>query len=406
MEVRENKLFIGGISAEELIERYGSPLYVYNEKTIRQRYSDLVKNIPYKKLKIFYACKANTNLAIMKVLNELGSSVDCVSTGEIFIAMKAGFSPDRIMFTSNNVTDEEMKHAIEKKIMINVDSLPQLERYGKLNPNSSVCVRINPDVGGGHHDHVITGGSNSKFGIYFDRTAEIFEIADKYNLKIVGIHQHIGSGILDPSKFLYAMDVLLKTAKEFKKLEFINFGGGIGVPYRPSERPMDLEEFGKKISERFENFCKEYGKELVMEIEPGRYIVCESGFLLAKVNTIKTTDHKKFVGVNSGFNHLIRHAMYGSYHPVHNASNVDGEIEKAIIVGNICESGDKFTESRIMTKFKEGDVVAILNAGAYGFSMASEYNSRVLPAEVLVSDGQTRIIRKRGTFEDLLRNQV
>ena len=293
--------------------------------------------------------------------------------------------------------------------MVNIGSIAQIEIYGKLNPNSKISIRINPDVGAGHHDHCITGGPNSKFGIYFDKISEIKKAVEKYNLKIIGIHQHIGSGILDTSKFLLAMDVLLSAAKEFDDLEFIDFGGGIGVPYRPEEKQLAIKEFGKAITEKFSNFCQNYGKELYLYLEPGRFIVAEAGFLLARIVNKKSTPKHNFVGIDTGFNHLIRPAMYGCYHSILNASNMNTkEKEKLVVAGNVCESGDVFTqnedgiEDRVLPKTQIGDIFAILNAGAYGFSMASNYNSRRLPAEILVKNSNPRIIRKRQTFEDLI----
>ncbi|MCK5039705.1 MAG: diaminopimelate decarboxylase [Candidatus Aenigmarchaeota archaeon] len=409
METINNKLFLGGISVEELTEKYSSPLYVYEEDKIIGQYNKLKNAIIYPKTRIYYAAKANTNIEILKVLNKEGCGIDAVSPEEIYISKKAGFDSSNILFTGNNASEEDFKYCIENDVLVNIGSLEQIELYGKLNPNSKISIRINPDVGAGHHDHCITGGPNSKFGVYFDKIDKIKEVIEKYNLTVVGIHEHIGSGILDTSKFLLAMDVLLKVAKSFDNLEFIDFGGGIGVPYRPGEKQLDIEEFGKAISDKFNDFCSSYGKELYLCLEPGRYIVAEAGFLLAKVVNKKSTPNHVFVGINTGFNHLIRPAMYGSYHHVLNASNMDTrEEEKLVVAGNVCESGDVFTqnedgiEDRMMPKTKVGDVLAICNAGAYGFSMASNYNSRRLPAEVIVSKGEAKIIRERQSLEDLL----
>ncbi len=409
MKTLNNQLYIGDVPATELVAKYGSPLYAYEEETIRQRFRELKEGIPYRKLRIYYACKANTNPHIMRILRDEGAYADVLSPGEIMMALKAGFSPEQILFTATSVTDEEMKFAISKGIMVNCDSLSQLERYGKLNPNSRVCVRINPDVGGGHHGHVITGGPESKFGIYYNKVAEAKAIAAKHSLKIVGVHQHIGSGILEAEKFVLAMKVLLKTAQQFEGLEFIDFGGGIGVPYRPEQKRLDIKALGKRMAETFTAFCKSYGKELALCIEPGRYPVAEAGFLLCTVNTIKETPKHRFAGVDTGFNHLIRAAMYGSYHPIIVANNVESKKkEKVAIAGNVCESGDVFTRDehgivdRELPPIKEGDIIAILNAGAYGFAMSSNYNARQRPVEVLVSGKTARIIRKKEAFEYLM----
>jgi len=410
IKISKNKLKIGNFFVSDLIKKFGSPLYIYDEETIRQKYRDLYKNIKYKPLRIYYACKANTNLSILKILKEEGACIDAVSPGEILAALSAGYKPEQILFTGNNLTDDEMRFAINEKVMINIDSLSQLRRYGMINPGSRISVRINPDVGAGHHEHTITGGPDSKFGIYFDKVGEIKTIAQKHKLKIVGIHEHIGSGILDTNKFLLAMKVLLKTARKFENLEFIDFGGGIGVPYRKSQKAIDMSAFGKKVSELFEKFCKEHGKKLTMTIEPGRYLVCESGILACTVNTIKTTPKHKFIGVDSGFNHLIRPMAYGSYHEIIAADNVNSaKKENALICGNLCESGDIFTrneqgiEERSLPVIEEGDVLAIMNAGAYGFSMSSNYNLRLKPMEILINGNKARAIRNKDSYNDLLK---
>lgn len=409
MKIQNNQLWIENIPAVELVKKYGSPLYVYEEETIRQRFRELKESIPYPKLRIYYACKANTNPHIISILREEGAYVDVLSPGEIMMALRAGFTADKMMYTSTSVTDEDMKFAISRSIMVNCDSLSQLERYGRLNPDSRVSVRINPDVGGGHHGHVITGGPDSKFGIYFDKVDEIKKTAEKHGLKIAGIHQHIGSGILEEDKFMLAMEVMLKAAKNFEGLEFVDFGGGLGIPYKPEQKRLDLKNLGNRVAEKFENFCKEYGKELMLFIEPGRYPVAEAGFLLCTVNTIKETPAHKFAGVDTGFNHLIRPAMYGSFHRIIVATNAESDKrEKIVICGNICESGDVFTrdehgiQERELPSIKEGDIIAILNAGAYGFSMSSSYNTRQRPVEILVTGSNSRVIRKKETFDYLM----
>ncbi len=406
---KNNKLFIGEVAASDLAKRFGTPLYVYDGETIRLRVRRLLQGITCRPLKIYYAAKANTNLTILKIIREEGSEsigIDAVSPGEVALALKAGFRPGQVMFTSTSVTDEEMKFAISKKVLVNCDSLSQLERYGRLNPDSNVCFRINPDVGAGHHGHVITGGPESKFGIWADDVPKAFAIAAKYGLKIVGMHQHIGSGILETDKFLMAMKVLLSVINKHKdelgSLEFVDFGGGIGVPYRPDQKPISLKEFGAAVSSLFAGFCSSFGRRLMLIIEPGRFLVAESGVLLCTVNTVKQTQKHKFIGVDTGFNHLIRPAMYGSYHPLVVADRCTSEkTEKVAVCGNVCESGDVFTRDehgivdRELPPIIEGDVLAILVAGAYGFSMASNYNTRPRPAEVLVSGRDVRVIRKR-----------
>ncbi|MBI2176141.1 diaminopimelate decarboxylase [Candidatus Woesearchaeota archaeon] len=416
ISVKGNRLFVGEVAASGLARQFGTPLYVYDEETIRSKVRALLQNIPCRPLKLYYAAKANTNLAILKVIKDEGGEfvgIDAVSPGEIEMALKAGFRPEQIIFTSTSVTDEEMRFAVAKKVLVNCDSLSQLERYGKLNPSSKVCFRVNPDVGAGHHSHVITGGPDSKFGIWAGEIGKAFEIAAKHNLKIIGIHEHIGSGILETGKFLDAMKVLLaiisKNREKLGDLEFVDFGGGIGVPYKLDQKPIDMNVFGSAVSKLFSDFCSSFGRQLAMVIEPGRFLVAESGVLLCTVNTIKQTPKHKFVGVDTGFNHLIRPMAYGSYHPILAVETCESnKKEKIAVCGNICESGDVFTRNesgiadRKLPKIKEGDVLAILVAGAYGFSMASTYNTRPRPAEVLVSNGKARVIRERESMAHVI----
>jgi diaminopimelate decarboxylase len=408
MEIRDNVLFIGGVAARSLVEEFGSPLYVYEEETLRLRARELLEALTYPNREIKYACKANTSVEIMKVFREEGLSIDAVSPGEVYAALKAGFREDQILFTTNNATHEEIEYGVSRGVGINVDSLSQLRFVGERHPGLRICVRINPNVGAGHHDHVITGGPESKFGIDYNRVEQIDKLSAAYDLTVIGVHQHIGSGILQTEKFMEAVEVLLETARHFRDLQFIDFGGGIGVPYRTEERRIDVRDLGAAISGAFENFCRSYGKELKLVVEPGRYLVAESGFLLASVTSVKEGHRHRFVGVNSGFNHLVRPAMYGSYHPILNANSIDGETVSQTIAGNLCESGDTFTRDeegivdRELPPFGEGDTVAILNAGAYGYSMSSNYNTRPRPAEVMVHEGRARLIRNRESIEELV----
>jgi len=408
MQIEENKLVLGGITARKLIEKYKSPLFVYEEETIRERAREFKKAISYEEKEIKFACKANTNIEIMKVLQEEGIGIDAVSPGEIYASFNAGYKPSDILFTANNVSWSEIEYAVSKGVMVNIDSLHQLKKFGECYPGGKLCIRINPDVGAGHHNHVITGGVESKFGISYTEVSKIKEIAKSYNVSIKGLHQHIGSGILDPDMFVKAMDVLLDVAINFEGLSFIDFGGGIGVPYRDDEKRVDVDLLGKKISGEFEKFCKKYGKALRLIIEPGRYLVAESGFLLATVTVVKEGERHRFVGIDTGFNHLVRPAMYGSYHKIIHADNVKGDKVLQTVAGNLCESGDTFTRDengivdRNLPEFKEGDIVCIFNAGAYGYSMSSFYNSRPRPSEVIVNGGNSRLIRKRDNIEDII----
>ncbi len=411
MDVKDNVLQIGGVSVTDLAAEYGTPLYVYDKFKIMEQYEALRSNITHKKKRILYACKANSNLAVLRLLAEAGCGLDAVSPGEVYLGLRAGFKPEDILYTGNNSTEADMIYCLEKGIMLNLGSLEEISRYGSLAPETDICVRINPDVGGGHHDHCITGGPESKFGVYFNKVDAIKETAAENSLEVAGIHSHIGSGILDTEKFLKAMEVTLKTAKEFENLEFIDFGGGVGVPYRPDEKPLDMKSFGAQVGELFSDFCADYGKELTLNIEPGRFLVCEAGYLLVSVTGRNETPNHVFVGTDSGFNHLIRPMAYGSYHEIVNASRIKGKKESVAVCGNLCESGDVFTrneegiEDRKITSPETGDILALLNAGAYGFSMASNYNGRLLPAEVMAGEGSHRIVRKRQTFEDLLKGQ-
>lgn len=398
MEKILNKLYIGGISVEELVQNFGSPLYVYDAEIIVRQYRKLTDNITYPKTKLHYACKANTNIEILKLLRDQGCNIEAVSPGEVEAAFKAGFTSDQIIFTCSNITPEELRFLIDRNITINLDSLRQIEKYGQMheqnNIGSKISIRINQDIGAGHHSHVITGGAKSKFGIHHTQLDEAKQVAAKFKLKIIGIHQHIGSDILDAGIFMDAMRLLLTSAEQFKDLEFIDFGGGFGVPYLPNEEELDMPKLGTLITKLFSDFCNQYGKQLVMRFETGRYIVAEAGLLLGTVTEIKRAPLRTFVGLNTGFNHLIRPAMYGSYHQIVNASNLNAPKEIVTIAGNICESGDIFTEERSIAKFEEGNIAAILNTGAYGYSMASNYNSRLKPVEVLVQNGKARIIRE------------
>ena len=387
MKIKKNKLFLGKarkFSAESLAKKFGTPLYVYEADTIKHQYQELLKNITYKELRIHYACKANTNISVLKLLQKLGSKVETVSKGEIVLALKAGFKPEDIVYTSTSVSKEEMTFVIKNKIKVNLDSLSQIELYGKMSPNVPIGIRVNQGIGAGHHSHVITGGPMSKFGIPLAHLSKAVKLAEKYKLKIVRLHQHIGSNVLDKNVLLKAFDKLLETAFHFSDLESLDFGGGLGVPYLPKEKNLDLKNLGKEMTRRMNNFCKKYDRELTMSLEPGRFLVAQAGILLATVTEIKNNPERTFVGVDTGFNHLIRPAMYGSYHEIVNAGKIRGISKKADIVGNICESGDVFARERCISNPKIGDILAILNAGAYGYVMASHYNSRALPKEILI----------------------
>jgi diaminopimelate decarboxylase len=349
----------------------------------------------------------------MRILEEEGSSIDAVSPGEIYISLMAGYSPERILFTGNNVTDEELKFALETGVRINLDSVSALERLSRLQgaEGREISFRVNPQVGAGHHDHCITGGDLSKFGVMEAEAVHAYQKAIDLGFKPVGIHSHIGSGILDPEPFKLAVHTLMDTAGHvYRELgvqfEFIDFGGGMGIPYEPQETLLDINKFAEEIVALFKEKLYQYNMgNPSLYLEPGRYVVGDAAYLLTKVNTIKQS-YRKFAGVDSGFNTLLRPTMYGSYHHIVSADNPLGETTQKIdIAGNICESGDLFARDRAMPELKEGDLLAVLNAGAYAFSMSSQYNSRPRTAEVLVKEGVTDVIRERETFADLISKQ-
>jgi diaminopimelate decarboxylase len=411
----KGNLSIGGADAIELTEKYDTPLYVIDEARIRDNYKRVYEafSSQYEDFKIFYACKANTNLAVMRILEQIGSGIDAVSPGEIYTALLAGFEPERVLYTGNNVTDEELKYAVESGVIINLDSISALKRLSRLaDPeNVKLSFRINPKVGAGHHEHCITGGDLSKFGVMEEEAANVYSLAQDLGFTPVGIHTHIGSGILDPEPFMLAVETLMDVAGRVNEeagvnFEFVDFGGGLGIPYEPHENKLDIENFSKEIVELFKNKLNEYnlGKP-TMCIEPGRYIVGDASVLLTKVNTIKQS-YRKFAGVDAGFNTLLRPTMYGSYHHIVVANKPEAENTQNIdIAGNICESGDLFARDRPLPEIEEGDVLAILNAGAYAFSMSSQYNSRPKTAEVLVNNGESEVVRERETFADVLAKQ-
>jgi diaminopimelate decarboxylase len=411
----DGNLTIGGADAVELARNYGTPIYVIDEMRIRENYRRVFNAFSqeYKKFQIFYAAKANTNLSVMRILEEEGSGIDAVSAGEVYTSLLCGFKGRNILYTGNNMTNDELEYVLDSGVRINVDSISQLERLANL-PGSEgleISFRVNPMVGAGHHDHCITGGELSKFGIMEEESVEVYDKAERMGFTPVGIHTHIGSGILDPEPFKVAVQVLMDVAGRVKNeigvnFEFIDFGGGLGIPYTPEEPILDINKFAREIVALYRDNLKKYDLgNPTMCIEPGRYIVGDACYLLTKVNTIKQS-YRKFIGVDAGFNTLLRPTMYGSYHHILNAENPEAEhLQNVDVAGNICESGDLFARERPLPSVKEGDVLAIMNAGAYSFSMSSQYNSRPKPAELLVKDGEVDIIRERETFADLFSKQ-
>jgi len=410
LNVRDNRLFLGQRSAESLAQEFGTPLYVYDEAVIRMRCAELRQSYPGVQTDFHYAVKANFNPALLRIVREERFGIDAVSPNEVRLALAVGFLPGQVLFTGNNTSAEDLAFCIQHGVPVNLGSLDEVERYGEMNPGSAVSVRINPDVGAGHHQHVITGGPHSKFGIHGTDRERLAAMLARFRLRLSGIHAHIGSGILRTDDMLTAMDAVLKEAGRYEGLEFIDFGGGFGIPYRPEEKRLALAELGSAMAERFQAFERAYGRPLRMKLEPGRYVVAEAGTLLARVTSVKRTPLHTFVGTDSGFNHLVRPVMYGAYHGIVNASRVQGETRPVLVAGNICESGDVFTqgeqglEDRELTLPKIGDILAILDAGAYGMCLSSQYNLRPRPPEVLVRADEARLIRRRETYKDLMRN--
>jgi len=390
----------------KIAQDFGSPVYVYDAEKIESQYKRLTSAFKsVKKLKISYAVKALSNISILKLLNSLGSGIDTVSIQEVQLGLAAGFKPEQIIYTPNGVALDEIEKAAKLGVKINIDNLSILEQFGTKYPKTPVCIRINPHVMAGGNSKISVGHIDSKFGISIHQTPHILRIVENTNMTINGIHMHTGSDILDVEVFLHASEILFETAKQFKNLDFIDFGSGFKVPYKSGDIETNIEEFGKKLSARFNEFCKEYGKELTLAFEPGKFLVSEAGNFLVNVNAVKQTTSTVFAQIDSGLNHLIRPMFYGSHHDIVNISNPKGKERFYTVVGYICET-DTFGSNRRITEISEGDVLCFKNAGAYCFSMASNYNSRFRPAEVLWYKNKAHLIRKRETFEDLTRNQI
>ncbi|MGB5172057.1 diaminopimelate decarboxylase [Eudoraea sp.] len=387
-------------------EKYGNPLYVYDAEKIASQFQRLTKAFKtVKQVKLNYAAKALSNISILRLMNSLGSGLDTVSIQEVQLGLLAGFKPENIIFTPNGVSLEEIEEASALGVRINIDNLSILEQFGNKHPDIPVCIRINPHVMAGGNSNISVGHIDSKFGISIHQIPHLLRIVELTQMKINGIHMHTGSDILDIEVFLYASEILFETAKNFKALDFIDFGSGFKVPYKEGDIETNIEELGEKLSGRFNAFCKEYGKELTLAFEPGKFLVSEAGYFLAKVNVVKQTTSTVFASVDSGFNHLIRPMLYGASHEIVNISNPKGKERYYSVVGYICET-DTFGNNRRINEISEGDILCFKNAGAYCFTMASNYNSRFRPAEVLWYQGKATLIRERESFDDLIRNQI
>ncbi len=385
---------------------YGAPVYVYDAEKISSQYRKLTQAFrQVDHLRLNYAAKALSNLSILRLMNHLGSGLDTVSIQEVKLGLLAGFAPESIIYTPNGVSLEEIEEAAALGVQINIDNLSVLEQFGNKHPDIPVCIRINPHVMAGGNSNISVGHIDSKFGISIHQIPHLLRIVELTKMNINGIHMHTGSDILDIDVFLYASEILFDTAKHFPDLEFIDFGSGFKVPYRQGDIQTNVEELGKKLSLRFNAFCEEYGKSLTLAFEPGKFLVSEAGYFLTKVNVVKQTTSTVFAQVDSGFNHLIRPMLYGSQHEILNISNPKGRERYYSVVGYICET-DTFGSNRRISEIAEGDILAFRNAGAYCYTMSSNYNSRYRPAEVLWYQGKAHLIRERETFDDILRNQI
>lgn len=407
MKVLENDYKLQGVAITEICREFGTPLYLYDTEKISRQIALFREAFSGIDLKIKYAAKALTNLNILRFMQSKGTGLDTVSVQEIHMGLKAGFQPQEILFTPNCVAFSEIKEAVEMGTAINIENIPNLEKFGKeYGHRVPCCIRLNPFIASEQDsEKVKQWHDQSKFGIAINQLEEVHKVTEKYNIHINGIHIHSSSVIMSPEVFLKGAETVFNIARQFKALEYIDFGGGIKVAHKPDDPVIDVMELGSKLRPVFKKFCHEYGRKLQLWFEPGRFLVSDSGYLLARAVLVKSNGAKYFVGVDSGFNHLIRPMMYGAYHDIINISNPGGEEKTYTVVGNICEI-DNFGVDRTLNEVREGDIIAIKNAGAYGFSMASNYNSRFKPAEVMIIHGKAKLIRKRDTLVDLLKNQV
>jgi len=397
--------FSGGVNALDVVKDYGCPLYIYDSAVIKQKYDQLVNAFDGVDLKVHYACKALTNINVLRYIKNLGAGLDAVSIQEVKLALKAGFAADQIMYTPNCVGINEILEAVELRVKINIDNISILEQFGQLRPDYPVCIRVNPHIMAGANAKTSVGHIDSKFGISVYQLPLVQRIVKATNMKVNGLHMHTGSGIMDAEVFLNGAEILFRATAGFEELEFLDFGSGFKVSYKEGDIETDIEELGKKISIRFKDFCEEYGRKLTLVFEPGKFLVSEAGYFLVKTNVVKQTTSTIFAGVDSGLNHLIRPMFYDAHHEIVNVTNPEGKSRIYNVVGYICET-DTFGINRRISEISEGDILAFKNAGAYCWMMSSNYNSRYRPAEVMILDGKAHLIRRRESFEDILNNQV
>jgi diaminopimelate decarboxylase len=397
------------LTHEQLVKiarEFGTPVYIYHAEKIKEQYEKLRKAFAKTDTRFFYACKALTNINILRYIRNLGAGADCVSIYEVRLALRAGFEAGNVLYTPNSVDFSEVLEAKELGVHINIDNISILEQFGNKFGNSyPVCIRLNPHIMAGGNFKISTGHVDSKFGISIHQIRHIERVVRSTKLRVTGIHMHTGSEIKDIGVFLEGLEVMFDLATHFPDLEFVDLGSGFKVPYQPDDPETDVETLGKKVAEVFARFEKEKGKKLQIWFEPGKYLVSQAGYFVVKANVIKQTPATVFAGVNSVFNHLIRPMFYEAYHHIENITNPAGAERIYTVVGNICET-DTFAWDRKLHEVREGDYLVFYNAGAYGFEMSSNFNSRLKPAEVMVIEGKPQLIRRKDEFEDLLRNQV
>lgn len=404
MEIVSGQYCIQNIALNDLAAKYDCPLYVYDTAKIKQKYDSLKNAFPLTNLDIHYACKALSNVNILRYIKSLGAGLDTVSIQEVQLGLYAGFAPENIIYTPNCVSLDEIAAAVAFGVKINIDNLSILEQFGDKFPDYPICVRVNPHIMAGGNSKISTGHIDSKFGISIHQIPHVKRIVETTGLKVSGLHMHTGSEIVDAEVFIQGADILFNTAMQFPDLSYIDLGSGFKVAYYEGGIATDIEDLGSKLSERFNTFQKDYGKELTLMFEPGKYLVSESGYFLTRVNVVKQTTSTVFAGVDSGLNHLIRPMLYDAHHDIVNVSRIEGRTRIYTVVGYICET-DTFGVNRRLTEVQEGDILAFKNAGAYCYMMSSNYNSRYKPAEVMILDGVDHLIRRRDNFEDLLEKQ-
>jgi diaminopimelate decarboxylase len=406
MKLAHGRYLIDGLDVVELVEKYGSPVYVYQTSKMKQQYDSMLHAFKDIKVKINFACKALNNLNVLKFFKGIGSGLDAVSIQEVQLGLQAGFKPQDIMFTPNCVSIEEIIEGVKLGVKINIDNISILEQFGNLYGNKiPVCVRINPHILAGGHEKISTGHIDSKFGISIYQMPHVHRVVEATNIRVEGLHMHTGSDILDVEVFLRGAEIMLDVARSFPDLNYVDFGSGFKVAYKPEDYFTDIDNLGKDLTRVFKKFCKEYGRDLTLVFEPGKFLVSEAGYFFARVNVVKQTLSSVFAGLDTGLNHLIRPMFYDAYHQIINVSNPKGKLRIYTVVGYICET-DTFGWNRKINDIREGDYLVFLNAGAYCFTMASNYNSRLRPPEVLIHEGKDYLIRKRETLDDLLKNQV